>query len=831
MKRVGTRIAGLAITTALFCAAGSFGVSAQPQFMPNLTAPTASGQDRLLVDAKEIVYDNDRNTVSASGDVQLTFQGRSLQADRVTYDRTSGRVYAAGNARLTSPDGSVVTGDRFELTDDFKNGFIDSLRLVQPTVENGAPVTARFSAPRAERTGGETTVFERGTYTTCEPCKNNPERPPFWQVKAARIIHNNAEKTIYYENASLEFLGVPIAYVPYFWTPDPTVKRKTGFLSPRFVISNSLGFGVSAPFFWAPEPNYDLTITPTILSRQGVLGQAEWRHRLLNGSYSVRAAGIFQLDPGAFLPAPLGPGNRDFRGSLESSGLFYINDRWKFGWNATLLTDRWFLSNYHIPSSTVSTFYTRESISTAFLQGLGDRSFFDLRGYYFQGLSTFDFQKQQPVVHPVFDYDRRFNGPGALGGEIGLNVNVTSLTREAAQFEEIPNQVAKYGIFDTCSVFMRGQCLVRGISGTTSRASVDLSWRRQFIDGLGQSWTPFAYARADGFWIEPSFSGYQNANLRNFIGEDDGAARFMPAIGLEYRFPLVASLGPSLTQVVEPIAQVIARPNEARIGRLPNEDAQSLVFDDTSIFDWDKFTGYDRVEGGVRANLGAQYTVTGAGGFSADALVGQSFHLAGLNSFTPGDIANVGRDSGLESDRSDFVGRLRVSPNKNLSFFTRGRFDESDFSMRRLEAGATINLDPLLPVSGTFLYANYAPQKELGFERGREGFLAAAKWNITPNWHVSSSIVLDLDRSISPTKTSSGGLDVASFGFGLGYADECTILTVNYSVAPKSIAITAGEKEVAQTVMFRLELRTLGELGYQYSFGPAANAGEGVAAR
>src|SRR4028118_831214 len=132
MKRVGTSVAGVAIATALFCAAGSFGVSAQPQFMPNLTAPTASGQDRLLVDAKEIVYDNDRNTVSASGDVQLTFQGRSLQADRVTYDRTSGRVYASGNARLTSPDGSVVTGDRLELTDDFKNGFIDSPRLVPP---------------------------------------------------------------------------------------------------------------------------------------------------------------------------------------------------------------------------------------------------------------------------------------------------------------------------------------------------------------------------------------------------------------------------------------------------------------------------------------------------------------------------------------------------------------------------------------------------------------------------------------------------------------------------------------------------------------------------
>ncbi len=62
---------------------------------------------------------------------QLNYQGRTLQADRVTYDRNTGRVFAEGNARLTEADGPVITGDRFELTDDFKSGFIDSLRVVQ----------------------------------------------------------------------------------------------------------------------------------------------------------------------------------------------------------------------------------------------------------------------------------------------------------------------------------------------------------------------------------------------------------------------------------------------------------------------------------------------------------------------------------------------------------------------------------------------------------------------------------------------------------------------------------------------------------------------------
>src|SRR5690606_33654658 len=154
-------------------------------------------------------------------------------------------------------------------------------------------------------------------------------------------IHNNSEQTIYYEDATLEFFGLPIAYLPYFWSPDPTVKRKTGFLAPQFVMSNSLGFGVTTPFFWAIAPNYDLTISPTFLTRQGVLGEVEWRHRLENGSYNIRAAGIVQGDTSAFLPSPWGAGDRELRGSLESAGLFYINEKWKWGWNVALLSDKW----------------------------------------------------------------------------------------------------------------------------------------------------------------------------------------------------------------------------------------------------------------------------------------------------------------------------------------------------------------------------------------------------------------------------------------------------------------------------------------------------------
>ena len=832
MRRLKTTIAMSAVAAAIFYAAGSMPALAQATLNEAIgaRAQAGSGQDRLLVDAKEIVYDNDRNTIAAAGDVQMNYQGRTLQADRVTYDRNTGRVFAEGNARLTDANGTVATGDRFELTDDFKSGFIDSLRVVQTSVEQGRPLTTRFSAPRAERAEGETTTFERGTYTACESCKDNPERPPLWQVKAAKIIHNNSERTIYYEDATLELLGIPVAYLPYFWTPDPTVKRKTGFLSPRYIYSSSIGYGASVPFFWAIAPNYDLTIAPAFLSRQGVLGQVEWRHRLENGTYNVRAAGISQREPEAFLPSPYGAGNRDFRGSLETTGLFYVNQNWRWGWDIALLSDKWFLSNYKIRSESLSSYYVKESISTLFLQGQGDRSYFDVRGYYFQTLSSNDWQKQQPIVAPVLDYNKRFTPP-TVGGEFALDVNVTSLSREAAQYD--PLSVANttyFGVAQTCIIFDRASCLVRGISGSTSRASVTASWRREFVDPIGQVWTPFAYVRADNFWIAPDFNGYQNPQLANFIdGEDDYLFRVMPAVGVEYRFPFIGSIGTSGQQILEPIAQVIARPNETRVGRLPNEDAQSLVFDDTSLFDWDKFSGYDRVEGGVRANIGVQYTVTGADNFYANVLFGQSYQLAGRNSFRQPDLANVGLESGLDTRASDYVGRFQIAPNANFALVTRARFDEENFDLNRFEAGVRANFNPYLPVSTSLTYARYEAQPAIGFPLRREGLLGSARWDISPNWYVTGSVLLDLDRYLLARETfatqyainpataiydQDSVAYVSGLSFGLGYMDECTTFSLVYSVTPREVTQTSGEKNQNHTIAFSLEFRSLGEVGY-----------------
>jgi LPS-assembly protein len=797
---------------------------------PQPGAPQAGSQDRMLIEARELVYNNDRNTVEALGDVQIFYQGRTLEADRVTYNQTTKRVFAEGNARLTESNGQVVTGSRFELTDDFRDGFIDSLRTQNPD-------RSRFAAPRAERSGGDTVSFETGTYTACEPCKDNPEKPPLWQVKSRRIIHKGDEKTIYFESSTLEFAGVPIAYIPYFWSPDSTVRRKTGLLAPNIYSSNALGVGIGVPVFINLAPNYDLTLTPTVLSRQGFLGVAEWRHRLVNGSYSIRAAGIFQSDPKAFADPPLGASDKRFRGSIETRGRFDINQNWRFGWDISGSTDRYFYNNYRLfPQGLTATFF-REVTSSVFLNGQSANAWFDMRAYHFRPLNYLDWQKQQPIVHPALEYDKRFDGPGYLGGEVRVEANITSLSRDTAGFQTIPSPANRFtraylatqngtSVYEGCFLYQRGECLLRGVGGTASRASIGVSWRRQMVDPIGQVWTPFASFRMDGFYTTLNSGGFAGINdQQGALGASEGSfARIMPAIGLTYSYPLVVGGGGSGAHIVSPIVQIVARPNESNIARTPNEDSQSLIFDDSNLFQMSRFSGYDRNEGGIRLNYGVQYSGVFANGVTANALFGQSYQLAGVNSYAVADMAGGGLNSGLETRQSDYVGRLQVAPTPYGVFTAKGRFDQRTFSAKSLEFSAFASADP---VWASVTYARYDAQPERAQPFRREGIAFGGGVKLGQFWSVRGSVLYDLDQYLSRRAVALANRQpdpksprwaVSSLGLGLNYTDECTIFDISYFTSFRDKV--SGERTTTnQGVLLRLELRTLGEVGFRQSIG------------
>jgi LPS-assembly protein len=334
------------------------------------------------------------------------------------------------------------------------------------------------------------------------------------------------------------------------------------------------------------------------------------------------------------------------------------------------------------------------------------------------------------------------------------------------------------------------QCLLRGMPGTYTRLTAEAQWRRSFTDPFGQIWTPFAIARVDA--IDASISN--QPGVSNFLPVGDTQAlRVMPTVGLEYRYPFI-NVQPWGTTTIEPIAQIIIRPNETYAGKLPNEDAQSLVFDASNLFSVDKFSGYDRIEGGGRANVGVQATTQFDRGGSINVLFGQSYQLFGMNSFAVADVTNTGIDSGLATQRSDYVAKASYSPNRTYTFTTRARLDEATLNVNRFEAEGRASFDRW---SVALTYGNYAEQPALGYLTRREGLLGSASVKLAANWVVSGAARWDLEAN-----------KLNQYIVGAGYVDDCFVLAANY-VTSYNYSAGSTPPTLGHAFMLQIGLRTI----------------------
>ena len=805
---------------------------ASPAKAAAAAAAKAHDPARLYVDADKLIYDKTRDIVTSDGDVVLYYKNRVLQGDHVVYDRKARRVRADGHVKLTDEAGNVTYSPSAELTDDFAAGFANDVQMI------GTNQT-RLSSTRVERSGGDITVLRNGVYTACEPCKTHPEWPPLWQVRAGEIVENQTTHTIYFKDAYFDAFGVPVAWLPYFSAPDPTVTRASGFLAPTFVSKSALGIGVTTPYFFALAPNYDLTLSPSFFTLQGPLLDVEWRHRTDNGVYSVRLSGLDQLQPGKFYTAPYGAGDLRFRGSAESEGKFYLNENWMVGWDLTLLSDRFYLNDYRLRALDTTQYFFQDVVSQAYLRGQAGRGFFDLTGYAFQPTTAFLDRRQDPTAVPVFDFHRTFaldaEHWGGIGGEVAVELNAASISREEALYQSLGTQRLDpaYSVYQVCgagnsaAAYKPGNCILRGMAGSYSRVTEQAAWSKQIVDPLGEVWKPFAFARLSGqaTRLDEGSVSYTSAagsalvpnyaQSAFFAGQSAGASAVgMAGVGLEYRFPFVSHSWAG-DQVFEPIGQIIVRPNEALPGLAVNEDAQSLVFDDTTLFNWSKYSGFDRVEGGTRANYGFQWTDNLPSGGHFNMVMGQSVQVAGRNSYTLLDATNTGLDSGLDKKWSNIVaGETLQLTSAPLTLGLKQQFDPTRGALARVDAligGKWGGFEGMLD------YARYQAQPQLGYPYPREGFIARASYKLDNGWAVNGGVTLDLSRRFYDPNYGAS-LYATQYNVGLSYlANNCTTFKIAYN-STISVPISAAPGVAAapatrdQTVLFELDFRTLGDV-------------------
>lgn len=781
---------------------------------------------QLFLEADTVVYDSETGVVTAEGGTQIDYGGYKLVAKKVVYNQKTKRLVASGDVELQQPDGNKIYADSADITDDFADGFINALRIETP--EN-----TRFAARGAVRQNGNVTSFEQGVYTACEACKENPERAPLWQVKARKIVWDQQEKVVRYYGAKFELFGAPIAYLPYFQAADPTVKRKSGFLVPSFESSDELGYGLRVPYFIALGDDKDITVAGTYYTKQGFLGEIEYRQAVSNGYFTLQAAGISQNEPDAFagqapfevdpITGELTSLSPDFlntdRGMIGTTGRFDLSDRWTFGWDILAQSDQNFSNTYSIENFN-QTLHTSE----IYLTGLGDRSYFDLRAQRFDYQSDFELDQDiQPEILPGFDYERIEDD--VFGGEFEVDVNITNLSRNDSNPGAILLCEPQFIVNGGCDVSADDVLLGNGgidanrvfpfrddffdrnaLEGDYTRGSIDSEWRRTITTDQGLLLTPSLGVRADvyradmsidgvGFPAEPDFG--RAGGVLGGIDVDESGFRGMATAGLEARYPIAIDTA-NASHIVEPIGQLLLRPDEMEAGNLPNEDAQSLVFNTSNLFSKDKFSGYDRMEGGSRANVGLRYAGIYATGYTVDAMVGQSYAFGGENPYSEVDLALVGFDSGLETDRSDYVGSVALGTPIGLELGVEGRFDDETMEVRRTDVSSTYaNSRGSVGVVYSFIGA----QEVYGFPADRSQVTTSASLKLTENWTAYGSVGYDVENST-----------LISRAVGIGYLDECFSLLATYQSTEDSYQINEAQNKV----MFTFGLRTIadGELDF-----------------
>ena len=703
----------------------------------------------VLVQADDLVYDNRNNRVIARGHVEIYQDENILFADEVIYDKSANTLTAMGNVRLKEADGSVVNADRLTLKSNFRDGFVRSLRALTQD-------DTRIAAANAYRKDNQI-IYDKGMVTACKPDENHPKRPPCWRVKATRIIHDKDDHNFYFENAQFEVFGLPIAWVPYFYTPDNTVKQRSGFLTPTFDHHTATtGYSTSIPYYFALAPDYDLTVTPTITTHAGYMTAADWRQKFWNGGYEVKLYGAYNDQANSFL------GDRNWRGSVETQGSFEINKYWRVGWNGIVESDDTFRRFYNIDS-----IYATSRVSTLYLTGQGDRNYFNVSVNRYGNLlgTTYDYETNTytksvtATSYPSVDYNYIHN-KAVLGGELSFDVNALAL-----QINDPVNMVKFPG-------------LPIASAGLTDHVASDVQWRRTLKDDLGQVYTPFVFGRADVY----NFSSFQDLNGASGPGQT--VTRQMAGAGLDYRYPFVASSG-SVSQVVEPVAQIITRGGQVNNNKIPNQDAQSLVFDDTLLFNINKFSGYDQVETGTRTNFGLQYTAA-INGLSWRTVAGESIHLSGQNPYA------LYYGSGLQTDRSDYVVGTYVDYKNLLRATAQLRLNEKDFSVddQTYSVQAKFGFLQL----GT-AYEWVAAQPVLGFPNSRQEVSGFGALKITDEWSIYGDARYDL--ALGQFIRNSAGVQ---------YNTDCVV----YSVMYQQTWVTIQDIKPDTAVVFRVGIKGFG---------------------
>jgi LPS-assembly protein len=244
---------------------------------------------KFIINSKDITFDNKNNLIKSDHETTLIDTDKNkIFLSNFEYQNKTNIFKAIGEIKII---------DKLQNTYELSQIYIDTKKKeiigtdIKALINQEDFKIDKSNKPRilsnTIRIKDSITNFEKGIFTMCNYRKD--DKCPPWSIKSNKILHDNINKTIYYDSAVIKIYDVPIFYLPRFSHPDPSVKRRSGFLNPSFLNSSNLGRAINAPYFFNIDKDKDLTINTRLYASEHPLILGEYRQAFKNSKAVIDA--------------------------------------------------------------------------------------------------------------------------------------------------------------------------------------------------------------------------------------------------------------------------------------------------------------------------------------------------------------------------------------------------------------------------------------------------------------------------------------------------------------------------------------------------------------
>ncbi len=553
----------------------------------------------LVADVVELAGDG---ILVARGNVEALSGDVRLQARQITYDDATGKITVEGPIRITQGDLVYVVASSAELDRDLQNGLIRSARVVLAN-------QVQMASQQLNRIDGRYNVLTKTTVSSCHIC--NTGEPPLWRIRAKRVVHDQQERQIYFDHASLLVRDVPIFYFPHLRMPDPTLDRARGFLIPTLKSTSLLSYGAKVPYFIPMGTHRDLTLTPYVSSETKTL-EFRYRQAFKNGGIELN---------GAVSDDTIRPDLT--RGYIFAEGLFNLERDYKLTFDLKAVSDDAYLTDYDYSdldrlNSNITIARAKRTENTR------------VALYHYRTLRDDEDNNEIPSIVLQASTERRYLN--TWGGEVRTRVEAHGHQRQSGTDGDAGRDVA--------------------------RANASVQWLGDWTLGNGLRAGATGEVALDAYrtWNDSSVSPYE-------VG-------ITPTVAAYLRYPMSKRGQDGSIYVLEPVAQIGWTGGDNL--DVANDESTRAEFDEGNLLALSRFPSYDRRERGVTSALGLNWSRVNPNGWEGHLTFGQVFHQEAQTDFTlSSGLSGTTSDflvAGQFSNQNGlvFTGRSLFNPNGAL---------------------------------------------------------------------------------------------------------------------------------------------------------------------